>query len=119
MKFTTSIFTFLLSTLVASEGLSFGSSFSLGGQKALGDGAPVPGDNPLTYCKKDHDDDILALDLVNLSPNPPLKYNVPRPLSSYRLTGAQGERSSLSKRLARYSKMSMREHMLSCRSNTG
>lgn len=69
MKFSISVLTLLLSTLVASEGLSF---FG-GGQKVLGDGAAVPGDNPLTYCKKDHDDDLLVLEKVNLSPNPPLK----------------------------------------------
>ena len=69
MKFSASILTLLLSTLVASDGLSF-----LGSQKALGDGAAVPGDNPLTYCKKDHDDDILVIKKVNLTPNPPVKY---------------------------------------------
>lgn len=73
MKFSISIVSLLLSTLVASKGLSF-----LGnGQKVLGDGDAVPGDNPLTYCKKDHDSDILILEHVNLSPNPPEKY-VPR-----------------------------------------
>ena len=69
MKFSLSILTLLLSTLVASDGLSF-----FGSQKVLGDGAAVPGDNPLTYCKKDHDDDILVLEKVNLTPNPPVKY---------------------------------------------
>ncbi|KAG0649358.1 Phosphatidylglycerol phosphatidylinositol transfer [Hyphodiscus hymeniophilus] len=69
MKITLSILTLLLSTLVASDGLSF---FG-GAQKALGDGAAVPGDNPLTYCKKDHDDDLLVLEKVNLTPNPPVK----------------------------------------------
>ena len=71
MKFTTSILTVLLSSIVASESLSF---FGGSSQKALGDGAAVPGDNPLSYCKKDHDDDILILEKVNLSPNPPNKY---------------------------------------------
>jgi len=33
----------------------------------------VPGDNPLTYCKANHDDDILVLEKVDLTPNPPLK----------------------------------------------
>jgi len=73
MKFSISILTLLLSTLVASEGLSFGASFSLGAQKPLGDGDAVPGDNPLTYCKKDHSDDLLVLEKVDLSPNPPEK----------------------------------------------
>jgi len=66
MKFSLSLVTLLLSTLVASEALSF-----LGGQKVLGDGAAVPGDNPLSYCRAEHDDDLLLLEHVNLSPNPP------------------------------------------------
>jgi len=74
MKFSISVITLLLSTLVASEGLSVGGfGFSLSGQKRLGDGESVPGDNPLTYCKASHGDDLLVLDHVNLSPNPPLK----------------------------------------------
>ena len=74
MKLSLSLITLLLSSFFASEGQSF--SFA-GKQKALGDGAAVPGDNPLTYCKKDHDDDILVLDHVNLSPNPPTAYIQP------------------------------------------
>jgi hypothetical protein len=70
MKFSLSLITLLLSSLVASEGLSF----SFGGQKPLGDGEAVPGDNPLTYCKAEHGDDILVLDHVNLTPNPPQAY---------------------------------------------
>ncbi len=69
MKFSLSLITLLLSGLVASEGFSF-----LGGQKPLGDGEAVPGDNPLTYCKADHSDDLLVLDHVNLTPNPPKAY---------------------------------------------
>jgi len=71
MKLSISVLALLFSTLVASDGLSF---FG-GGQKVLGDGAAVPGDNPLTYCKKDHDDDILVLESVDLTPNPPVKGN--------------------------------------------
>jgi len=70
MKFSTGLIALFLSYLVAADSLSF---FG-GGQKVLGDGAAVPGDNPLTYCKKDHDDDLLVLEKVNLTPNPPLKY---------------------------------------------
>jgi hypothetical protein len=70
MKFSLSLITLLLSSLVASEGLSF--SFS--GQKPLGDGAAVPGDNPLSYCKAEHGDDLLVLEHVNLTPNPPEAY---------------------------------------------
>ncbi|PMD47320.1 putative Phosphatidylglycerol/phosphatidylinositol transfer protein [Hyaloscypha variabilis F] len=67
MKFSISLIALLLSSLVASEGLSF----SFGGQKPLGDGEAVPGNNPLTYCQAEHGDDILILDHVNLTPNPP------------------------------------------------
>jgi hypothetical protein len=76
MKFSLPILTLLTGSLVAADGLSFrsGSSFLGGSQKVLGDGGAVPGDNPLTYCKKDHDDDILSLEKVDLSPNPPAKY---------------------------------------------
>ncbi|QSZ33120.1 hypothetical protein DSL72_002706 [Monilinia vaccinii-corymbosi] len=73
MKFSTSLITFLFSsTLVAAEGFSlFGN-----GQKVLDNkGAAVPGSNPLTHCKADHSSDILKLDHVNLSPNPPTAGN--------------------------------------------
>ena len=33
----------------------------------------VPGDNPLQYCQA-ADDNILAIEYVNLSPNPPVPY---------------------------------------------
>lgn len=70
MKLSLSLITWLLSSLVASEGLSF----SFGGQKSLADGEAVPGNNPLSYCKAEHDDDLLVLDHVNLTPNPPEAY---------------------------------------------
>ena len=74
MKLSLSIVSLALSTIVSADGLSF-----LGkGQKVLGDGEAVPGTNPLTYCQKDHKDDILVLDHVNLSPNPPEKFVVLR-----------------------------------------
>ena len=88
MKVTLSLLTLALSTLIAADGLSFGASFAardlsaFGKQKALGDGGAVPGDNPLTYCKKDHDDDLLKLEKVNLTPNPPVKYVVPLPCAT-------------------------------------
>lgn len=67
MKFSLALISLFLSTLVASVDLSF-----FPGQKVLEDkGGEVPGENPLTYCKADHDDDILELDHVNLDPNPP------------------------------------------------
>ncbi|KAH6673729.1 ML domain-containing protein [Halenospora varia] len=68
MKFSVTLASLFLSTLVASEGLSF---FG-GGQKVLDDkGGAVPGDNPLTHCKADHSSDILNLEKVDLTPNPP------------------------------------------------
>ncbi|KAE9363433.1 phosphatidylinositol transfer protein [Stipitochalara longipes BDJ] len=67
MKLLLGLTTLLLSSLAASEGLSF----SFGGQKPLGDGEAVPGNNPLTYCQAEHGDDLLVLDHVNLTPNPP------------------------------------------------
>lgn len=81
MKLSISLLTLALSALIAADGISFGVGAGLtardlsafGAQKALGDGGAVPGDNPLTYCKKEHDDDLLVLEKVNLTPNPPLK----------------------------------------------
>ncbi|TVY29477.1 Phosphatidylglycerol/phosphatidylinositol transfer protein [Lachnellula hyalina] len=72
MKFSLAILSLFLSTLVASVDLSF----FPGGQKVLDDkGEAVPGENPLTFCKADHGDDILELEHINLTPNPPLKGN--------------------------------------------
>lgn len=34
-------------------------------------GEPVFGENPLHHCKADHSSDILSLEYVNLTPNPP------------------------------------------------
>jgi len=71
MKLSISIFSLVLSTIVSSSSLPF----SLGGaQKTLGDGEAVPGNNPLKFCKKDHGDDLLVLEKVDLTPNPPVKY---------------------------------------------
>lgn len=41
--------------------------------KPDGNGPPVNGDNPLTYCT-DPSNDILTIDSVDLNPNPPLPY---------------------------------------------
>jgi hypothetical protein len=71
MKLSITFLSLSLSTLVASSIL--GQSILGGKSKALGDGAAVPGDNPLTYCKASHDDDLLILEKVDLTPNPPLK----------------------------------------------
>ncbi|MCJ1312790.1 Phosphatidylglycerol/phosphatidylinositol transfer protein [Agyrium rufum] len=75
-----------LSTLVTlpialagiSTGISITSHESLTGllagksQKALAASVPVPGDNPLLYCADtDTNNHVLAIEHVNLSPNPP------------------------------------------------
>jgi hypothetical protein len=71
MKVSTTFLALLLSSLVAAEGLSF-NLFS--DQKPLaGERVAVPGDSPLTYCKGEHDDDLLVIDHINLDPNPPAK----------------------------------------------
>ncbi|TVY60906.1 Phosphatidylglycerol/phosphatidylinositol transfer protein, partial [Lachnellula suecica] len=67
MKLSLAIISLFASSFVAAVDFDF--SY---GQKILEDkGDAVPGENPLTFCKKDHDSDILKLDHVNLDPNPP------------------------------------------------
>ncbi|CAG8952411.1 hypothetical protein HYFRA_00001158 [Hymenoscyphus fraxineus] len=68
MKFSLALASLCLSSLVAADfGFSYGSS-----QKVLDDkGEAVPGSNPLVHCKKEHSDDLLTLEHVNLTPNPP------------------------------------------------
>lgn len=70
MKVSASFLALLLSSLVAAEGLShlFSSQKPLAGEHAA-----VPGDSPLTYCQGEHDDDLLAIEYINLKPNPPAK----------------------------------------------
>jgi hypothetical protein len=70
MKFSASLFTLLLSTIVASEGLSFFGS----DQHPLDDSLAVPGESPLEYCQATHEEDILIIQHVNLTPNPPSPY---------------------------------------------
>jgi len=47
--------------------------FRTGGQSLVrrGDDLSVPGENPLEFCEADRDEDILTIDEVTLSPNPP------------------------------------------------
>lgn len=37
----------------------------------VNDDLKVPGDSPLELCPKSHDEDIVTIDSVDLSPNPP------------------------------------------------
>lgn len=66
MRATSSLLTFFLSCVAVSNTLSlFGSD-----QQVLDEDLSVPGDNPLFYCQKT-EDDILHIDYVDLTPNPP------------------------------------------------
>ncbi|PBP16729.1 putative Phosphatidylglycerol/phosphatidylinositol transfer protein [Diplocarpon rosae] len=72
MKLSVGRASLLLSSLAAVNGVFLDlSSLGTGGQKALAGGEMVPGDNPLMFCQSDHSSDILTLEEVNLSPNPP------------------------------------------------
>ncbi len=68
MKLITAILPFFLSSLVASKSSSF-----WGGEQRVLDDVSVPGDNPLNYCQLDTSKDILTIQHVNLTPNPPEK----------------------------------------------
>lgn len=49
--------------------------FRTGGQSLVkrdGDDLRVPGESPLEFCDADRDHDLLTIDKVDLSPNPPL-----------------------------------------------
>ena len=46
--------------------------FRTGGQSLVKrDSFKVPGENPLEFCDADRDEDILSIDKVTLTPNPP------------------------------------------------
>lgn len=60
----------LLSALVApAAALSWDKQSILGG-----DDLTIPGDSPLQLCDKDHDNDILTIEEIILTPNPPQAY---------------------------------------------
>jgi hypothetical protein len=44
----------------------------------LNDDLKVPGDSPLEFCPKEHVEDIVQIESVDLLPNPPKAYVVPR-----------------------------------------
>jgi hypothetical protein len=69
MKFSSTTVTLLLSTLVASRSLSL-----FGGQKVFNADLEVPGENPLEFCNADRAGEILELEFVDLTPNPPIAY---------------------------------------------
>lgn len=66
----------VLSVALFSASVSAGFGFSTGSsmkQNTLDEVFKVPGDNPLTYCAKP-EKDILEIEKVDLSPNPPKAY---------------------------------------------
>jgi len=66
MRLTPFLLTLCLSCVAVSKTLSlFGS-----GQQVLDDELAVPGDNPLFYCQST-EENILHIDYVDLTPNPP------------------------------------------------
>ncbi|KAI9742932.1 MAG: Phosphatidylglycerol/phosphatidylinositol transfer protein [Claussenomyces sp. TS43310] len=70
MKFLGCVATlFFMGSHVAAGSLSF---FGTGQSTLADDDLSIPGDNPLEYCQAEHATDILLIDHVDLSPNPPL-----------------------------------------------
>lgn len=67
MKFLSIFSVALLSATASARSLSFVGGDS---QHALEEEFPVPGDNPLLFCAAPKDN-ILTIDKVDLSPNPP------------------------------------------------
>jgi hypothetical protein len=67
MKFLGLFSAALLSAGASARGLNFMGSDS---QHTLEEGFPVPGDNPLLFCAAPTDN-ILEIEKVDLSPNPP------------------------------------------------
>jgi len=67
MRFTTTVI-----ALAAAASTSALNVFRTDGQSAaLGDPLDVPGQNPLKYCDADRGDDIINIEKVTLTPNPP------------------------------------------------
>jgi len=71
MKITSTFIPLLASTgtLVSAAGLSF---FGGSAQTPLNIASSIPGESPLDHCQPAHDNDILTLDYVKLTPNPPV-----------------------------------------------
>jgi len=68
MKITTILLT-LLASSVSASGLSF---FGGNAQVPMKIQSSIPGDSPLDHCQAAHDGDILKLEYVKLTPNPPV-----------------------------------------------
>lgn len=66
--------TVLLSLVSITSAASWTEQFRLGSNTVQDDALKVPGDNPLFHCAAPTDNDILQIESVDLSPNPPLPY---------------------------------------------
>ncbi len=72
MKFATTVVLFIFSSLAGSSSLPFFGNT----QVVIGTDVEVPGENPLVYCQDSQAGDILAIENVDLEPNPPVKYKL-------------------------------------------
>lgn len=43
----------------------------------LGDSIKVPGESPLEFCNANRDDDLVQIEKIDISPNPPKAYALP------------------------------------------
>jgi len=79
MKVFATIVPLLLSVAAVVEGLSIWP----GDKQAVvyDDRLDIPGASPLQHCTPEHDSDLLTIEHVNLSPNPPLAYVSCSPLT--------------------------------------
>jgi len=68
MRFSTAVFAFAAAVApVGALGLWGAKQDSVGARDDL----KIPGESPLELCPKDHDDDIIKIERVDLIPNPP------------------------------------------------
>jgi hypothetical protein len=63
-----------VAALSASNLVSAGSWFGVGGDASTKGVERVPGDSPLEFCDKDHSEDTVHIEQVDLLPNPPETY---------------------------------------------
>jgi len=68
MKFLNLVAPLFFGSLVVADSLSF---FGGDEQRVVDQSLEVPGKSPLQFCKEKHDTDVLTIEHVNLSPNPP------------------------------------------------
>lgn len=47
------------------------------------DDLKIPGESPLELCQGDHKEDLITIKNVDLSPNPPRPYDIPKLYTDY------------------------------------